>query len=850
MPARKKPRPDTLTAYRAKRSADRTTEPAGILPPTPSGRAGGRFIVHKHAARRLHYDLRLEMDGVLKSWAVPKGPSRNPADKRLAVHVEDHPLEYGDFEGVIPEGNYGAGAVIVWDRGTWVPLEDPEAGMAKGKLLFELRGYKLRGRWTLVKLKKGKNEWLFIKERDAEVRTNGDRFPEGSVFSGLGVEALRDGERPAQALRAELKKLGAPERAVPPEEVAPMLAESREEPFSRPGWLFEVKLDGYRLRGAREDGVARLLTRSGNDATATFPDVARAVAALPYDGLLLDGEVVVLDEQGRPSFQRLQGRAKLTGRIEVGRAVVEHPATFFAFDLLACEGFDLRALPLVTRKALLRKVLPEVGPLRYTDHFDEHGEALYDEAVKLGLEGIMAKQAESPYRSGRSGLWLKIRADRTGDFVVVGYTEPQGGRGGFGALHLADIVEGMLTYAGRVGSGFTARELDQVAAGLAQARRPDPPCGGPVPKGTQHYWVEPRLVVEVRFKERTGDGLLRHPVFVRFRDDKKPEECVRPGGGTPTAAEADNASEPASPERTQPERRAIVFSNLEKVFWPEDGYTKRDLIEYYRAIAPWMLPYLTERPLVLTRFPDGIHGKSFFQKDAPRYAQEFVRTVRIWSEDSQRNLEYFVCDDTDNLLYIANMAAILLHVWSSRVDTLERPDWCILDLDPKEAPFTDVVKVARLLKQLCDDIGLPLYVKTSGSTGLHALVPLGRQCTYEQSRTLGGLLARVAAAELPDIATITRQVQKRGGKVYIDYVQNGHGRLLVAPYTARALPGAPVSMPLEWREVTARLDIRKHTIKTARARMRSLKSDPLLPVLTEQPDLIGALEQLHARLGD
>ena len=856
MPARKKPPADALSAYRAKRSADRTPEPAGVLPPAAAGRTGGRFVVHKHAATRLHYDLRLEMDGVLKSWAVPKGPSRNPADKRLAVHVEDHPIEYGDFEGVIPEGNYGAGAVIVWDRGTWVPLEDPAAGMQKGKLLFDLRGYKLRGRWTLVKIKKGQKEWLLIKERDAEVRTPGDEFPEGSIYSGLGVEELRSGGSHAARIRAELKKLGALAQAVRAESVAPMLAETRERPFTRPGWVFEVKLDGYRFRAVREGGVARLLTRNGHDATPTFPDVARVVAALPYDGLILDGEVVVLDDAGRPSFSRLQTRAKLTRPLEIKRAVVEHPATFYAFDLIACEGFDLRPLPLIKRKAVLRKVLPAVGALRYSEHFEERGEELYEQAVRLGLEGIMAKQADAPYRSGRSNQWLKIRADRTDDFVVVGYSKPEGSRAGFGALHVANLVNGQLVYAGRVGSGFTARQLKDVARQLEDSRRKSPPCAGPVPKGQDHTWVDPRLVVEVRYKEWTAEGLLRHPVFIRFRDDKRPDECERSGEW---GVVRDGAGRDFVPSRDEPlptphvsdvPRPTPAFSNLDKVFWPEERYTKGDLIAYYRAIAPWMLPYLSERPLVLTRYPDGIGGKSFFQKDAPAYAQEFVRTVTIWSEDSQRDLDYFVCDDTAALLYIANMGAILLHVWSSRVETLETPDWCILDLDPKEAPFTDVVRVAKVAKALCDDIGLPAYAKTSGSTGLHVLIPLARQCTYEQSRTLAGLLARVVAAELPEIATITRQVQKRGGKVYLDYVQNGHGRLLVAPFSVRPLPGAPVSMPLEWREVTAKLDNRKFTIKNAAARMKNLGRDPLLGVMSEQPDLVGALERLHARLGE
>ena len=789
------------------------------------------------------------MEGVLKSWAVPKGPSKNPADKRLAVHVEDHPIEYGDFEGIIPEGNYGAGAVIVWDRGLWVPLEDPIEGLQKGKLLFELRGYKLRGIWTLVKIKKGVKEWLLIKERDPYVSTNGDEFPAGSVLSGLTVVELKDGVDKAAELRAEVKRLKAPPRVVKPEDVPPMLAETREEPFTRAGWVFEVKLDGYRMRVVRDGGRPRLITRNGNDYTAAFPELARAVSALPYDGLIMDGELVILDEAGRPSFQRLQNRARVSRAPDIRHAAVEHPGTVYVFDLIALEGYDLRPLPLVKRKALLEKLLPVAGPLRYSPHFATDGEALYDQAVGLGLEGIVAKQADSPYKSGRSDKWLKIRADKTGDFVVVGYTAPKGSRGGFGALHLGGYVDGRLVYIGRAGSGFNAKQLTEAYETLERLAVPKPLFEGPVPAEAESHWVQPELVAEVRYKEVTGDGLLRQPVFLRFRDDKRPEECNFEGRGRGEAGRGDDEPPVVTvPPSPFPLPQEVKFTNLSKVFWPDDGYTKGDLIEYYRAVSQWMLPYLAERPLVLTRYPDGINGKSFFQKDAPEYAQQFVRTITIWSEDSQRELDYFVCDTEASLLYIANMGAILLHIWSSQVATLETPDWCILDLDPKEAPFADVVTVAQAVKALCDDIGLPTGIKTSGSTGLHVLIPLGRQCTYAQSRTLGGLLARVIAAELPEIATVTRQVRKRGGKVYLDYVQNGHGRLLVAPFSARPLPGAPASTPLRWSEVTPQLDVRAFTIRSVPDRMRGLGTDPLLAVLGEKPELVDALQRLQAKL--
>jgi len=846
MGATRKPAADALSAYRAKRSADATPEPSGIVAAVPRG--GHLFVVHQHAARQLHFDLRLEMDGVLRSWAVPKGPSRNQADKRLAVMVEDHPLEYGDFEGIIPEGNYGAGAVIVWDRGMWVPVEDPHAGLEKGKLLFDLRGYKLKGRWTLVKIKKSHKDWLLIKERDAQMTTgDGTVFPAGSVLSGLPVEVLKARTDVAAPLRASLERLGAPRRKLRAKDVELMLAEPRDEPFSKPGWIFELKLDGFRMLASREGGEGKLTTRNGNDLSAAFPEVVRSLAALPYADLVMDGELVVYDDAGRPSFHRLGERARMSRATDVRRWSVEQPASLFLFDLVAAEGFDARGLPLVERKQLLRTVVPEVGPLRYLEHFETDGVAVYAQVTKLGLEGIVAKKADAPYRAGRSPAWLKVRAERTDDFVVVGFTRPKGSRVGFGALHLAmyDRPGGALVYAGRVGTGFDTGQLEEYAAALEGSRRPDPPCGGAVPAGREHVWVEPRLVAEVRFLEWSPDGLLRQPAFLRFRSDKQASECVRQGvgGGLSAVEEA-----PSLPPTTHHPPPAFTFTNLDKVFWPREGYTKADLIEFYRAIAPWLLPFLEDRPLVLTRYPDGIEGKSFFQKDAPAYAHDFVRTVRMWSAESQRELNYFVCDGEASLLYIANMAAIPLHVWGSRVATLEMPDWCILDLDPKDAPFEHVVTVARAIHAMCDEIALPCFVKTSGSTGLHVLVPLGRQCTFEQARTLGGLLARVVAAELPDIATITRQVSKRDGRVYLDYVQNGHGRLLAAPYSVRPVPGALVSAPLAWSEVGPKLSLAQFTIRTMPARMEKLRGDPLLPVLGLAPDLVAALGRLKERL--
>jgi bifunctional non-homologous end joining protein LigD len=838
-------KPDLLGPYRAKRSLQRTPEPAGSQPPSTEAMAGGLFVVHKHAARRLHYDLRLEMEGVLRSWAVPRGPSYNTTDKRLAVHVEDHPLEYGDFEGLIPEGNYGAGAVIVWDRGRWVPLEDPIEGLAKGKLLFELHGLKLHGRWTLVKIKKGTNEWLFIKERDAYASSEDAMPPEESVLSGLTVEDLKSGRTPADNLREELIRLGAPRREVRPDSVQLMLAESRERAFSGVGWLFELKLDGYRVLGAR-NGAARLLSRNQNDLSDCFPEVVRALRALPLDRVVLDGEVVALDEAGRPSFQRLQQRGQLRRPLDIRQAAVDIPVTFFAFDLLGFEDFDLRPLPLSTRKALLRKVVPSSGVIRYLDHFEEDGEVLYQQVQKLGLEGMVAKRSDSPYRAGRSANWLKIRTRRSDDFVVVGFTAPKGSRPGFGALYLGQYVDGALRFSGRAGTGFSDVQLKKIRAQLDDIRRDDPSCAGPLPLEKGATWVEPRLVCEVEYTEWTDEGLLRQPAFLRIRDDKRPEECVGTGAEWSQSGEVEESvtrSEATGPE-PRSENRSVPFSNLEKIFWPDDRYTKGDLIEYYRSISPWILPYLIDRPVVLTRYPDGIAGKSFFQKDAPGFVPQWIRTTRMWSEQAEREIDYFVCEDESSLLYLINLGTIPLHVWASRTTAIDRPDWCVLDLDPKDAPFSHVVRVAQATHDLCEEIGLPHMVKTSGSSGLHVLIPLGGQCNYEEARSLGELLARVITAELPDISTLTRQVSRRGGKVYIDYLQIGAGRLIVAPFSVRPLPGAPVSMPLRWSEVNPKLDIRSFTVKTALPRLRKLKRDPLRDVLELEPDLPGALERL------
>jgi bifunctional non-homologous end joining protein LigD len=856
--------PDHLSAYRAKRSSDTSPEPVGSVSPVP----GRLFVVHKHAARQLHFDLRLEMDGVLRSWAVPKGPSYDMNDKRLAVKVEDHPLEYGDFEGIIPEGNYGAGGVIVWDRGEWIALEDWREGLVKGKLLFEFRGYKLHGKWTLVKIKKSERDWLLIKERDAWMRSPGTDFPEESVLSGLTVEQVKEGRTPAVALRSALEATAALRQRVDPKSVTAMLAEPAEKAFTRDGWLFELKLDGYRLIASKAGSQVLLLTRNGNDYTAVFPEIARAVKALPFTDCIIDGEVVVFDDAGKPSFARLQLRGRLSNPLDIKRAAVELPAAFFVFDFIAFEDFDLRPLPLAQRKALLLANFPKLGALRVLDHIEREGEAMLTSVSAMGLEGIIAKRADSKYTGGRTDAWLKIKTERTGDFVIVGFTEGKGSRAYFGALQLADMVGGTLTYAGRAGTGFDDAHLGEIKALLDPLVRKDAPCMGPatepgaeprpsdtIPETTTTTWVEPRYVCEVRFAEWTPDGLLRHPAFLRMRADKEPRDCDRQGWavGTaplhaaPTGGASGHASELPAPPPTAPVEKTVAFSNLKKVYWPADGYTKGDMVEYYQAVSKWMLPYLRGRPLVLTRFPDGIDGKSFYQKDAPEFVPSWVRTIPIWSEDTQREIRYFVCDDVETLLYVANMGSIPMHIWASRVGSLEQPDWCVIDLDPKDAPFSDVIKTAIAVHELCDAIGWQAHVKTTGKTGLHILVPLAGLCTYAQSRSFGELIARIILRSLGDTVTITRQVMKRGVKVYLDYLQNRHGQTIVAPFSVRPLPGATVSMPLLWSEVNESLDPRDFTIRSAVERMEKLGEDPVRSVMDEVPDLATVLQRLSER---
>jgi bifunctional non-homologous end joining protein LigD len=852
------PKDPPLAAYRAKRSAGATPEPMASSP-GPAGRGPRVFVVHQHAATRLHWDLRLEIDGVLCSWAVPKAPSMDPDDKRLAVKVENHPLEYVHFEAVIPRGNYGAGPMIAWDRGLFRPLGDPAQGLRDGEIKFELYGYKLRGAFTLVHTGKGtrgrgsgrgSNDWLLIKKRDeaaAAFLAAGTPLPAVSILSGLTVEELAARAPRHQAVLAALAGAGLPKQTFAPGAIAPMLCETAERAFSSDDWLYELKYDGYRLMAYGGAGQAALRYRSGLDPTARYPELTSAIRALPIGELVLDGEVVMLDADGKPDFGKLGARAQLSRASEVQRAALAQPVVYVVFDLLAAGGYDLRARPLVERKALLRQLLPPIGPLRYADHVPGRGEALLEQVVARGLEGVVAKKASAPYRSKRSGDWLKMKRDPEADFAVCGFTPPKGSRTGLGALHLCVRQGDTWVWAGKVGSGFDDAELAALTTELSAKPRWKPSFPRPEGSGDAR-WVEPELVVQVRYREWPEGSSLRFPVFERLRRDKSAETCAMPVRRT---GEHQEPAPGAALELVdEPPAREVRLTNPNKVFWPEEGITKGELVAYYRAIAPHLLPYLKDRPSVLTRYPDGITGEMFYQKDMPDWAPPWLRTTALWSEHSQREIHYLLIDDADGLAFVANLGSIPIHVWASRVADLERPDWTIVDLDPKGAPREHVVPLALAIHRLCDAVGLPNYVKTSGQSGLHVLIPLGGQVTFEQARTLAYLIGLVIEREHGAIATTARNPAARGGRVYLDWGQNAHGQLLVAPYSVRPVAGAPVSMPLVWDEVVPDLDPKQFHLKNALDRIAAWPGDPLLPVLAERPDLRAALTALEQHVKD
>ena len=867
-----------LERYREMRDFSRTPEPAGGEAAGSAGRsaAGRSFVVQKHAASHLHYDFRLELGGTLKSWAVPKGPSLDPEDKRLAMEVEDHPVEYGGFEGAIPKGQYGGGTVVLWDRGWWEPVTkdgkkpDPAKDLANGKLHFLLHGEKLAGEWLLVRTRRGrgdKQQWLLRKLEDGHARPVDDydvleERPE-SVVSGLTVEEMaaspprvwQSDRRPQ--LVEEIEELAGAKKAKLPRFVAPQLATAVDEPPPGEGWVHELKLDGYRILCRIEGGEARLVSRNDKDWTERFAAVASEAPFLPVESALLDGEVVWLAADGRSDFQALQSSLETSTE---GKA----PIYYVAFDLLHLDGFDLTRVPLLERKRLLRRLLDpapaDVTRIRYGDHVEGEGDAVYRHACDLELEGVIAKRADGRYRSGRSRDWLKVKCIGRQELVIVGWTDPSGSRTGFGSLLLAfHDDDGALTYAGKVGTGFDRRSLEDLRDRLDRlARKTSPLDAGldRVEKGV--HWVNPRLVAEIAFTEWTRDGALRHPSFQGLREDKAPEDVGRErakpveavvedakgakgskGKGGATVAKTASTTKKAkkspktSAKETPGEVAGVRVTSLDRELYPKSSagpaVTKGDLIDYYHRVADWMLPHVAERPLTLLRCPGGIEAESqkcFYQRHLGEGPPADLHGVDFEEESGDVEIYLYVRDPA-GLVSLAQMGVLEIHPWGARNDRLERPDRLIFDLDPDPSVgWKEVVASAHDLRELLAGLGLESWVRTTGGKGVHVVVPIRRDLSFDRAKELTRGIAELMAEREPDRYTTNIRKAKRQGRIFVDYLRNAQTATAIGSYSTRARPGAPVATPLRWNELTPDLDPQTLNLRTVPERLEMLTEDP------------------------
>ncbi|MYZ48281.1 DNA ligase D [Propylenella binzhouense] len=795
--------PDSLKEYKRKRDFSRTAEPEGRV---ATGR-GFSFVVQKHAARRLHYDFRLELDGVLKSWAVTKGPSLDPGEKRLAVRTEDHPLDYGGFEGTIPKGEYGGGTVMLWDRGTWEPLHDPREGLAEGKLHFVLHGERLKGGWALVRLRPRSGEkrenWLLIKERDETADEVDPLLAQNvtSVATGRSMEEIatgnsavwrsnrpKDGDdpdapRPKPRRATKSAKAGAASGL--PDFRPPQLATLVAVPPDGRDWVHELKYDGYRVLVAADGTEVRCYTRNGLDWTARFRPVADAFARLGLGGALIDGEVAAFAPDGRTDFSTLQAALK-EGR----------PIAFFAFDLLVEAGEDIAALPLTERKERLRALLaglPADVPIHYSEHIRGEGQAVLGRICAAGHEGIVSKRADAPYRGERTRSWLKTKCTRRQEFVIGGWT-PSDKRRGFRSLLVGTWKDGRLVYAGRVGTGFDGDDLEMLAARFERLGRKDPPFAE-VPREVRRKarWVEPELVAEIAFTEFTSDGILRHPSFQGLREDKPARE-VR----LETPADA-----PARPggEGEDTERAGIRITSPNKVLFPGQGVTKADLLDYYEAVGEAMLRYVGGRPLSLVRCPQGRGRKCFFQKHDTGGFPDAMRRVMI-TENSGETEQYFYVDDLAGLVAGVQMGVLEFHLWGSRIDAIEKPERLVFDLDPDEGlGFADVRRAAFDLRDRLDAIGLATYPMLTGGKGVHVIAPLVRRAGWVETKAFCKRIAEAMAEEEPGRFVAIMSKARRKGRIFVDYLRNERGSTAIGPYSTRAREGAPVAAPVTWDEL-------------------------------------------------
>ncbi len=836
----------SLKEYARKRDFEQTPEPSPVEAEPPEGLP--HFYVQRHDASRLHYDFRLEIDGTLKSWAVPKGPTLDPAPKRLAAMVEDHPLEYGEFEGNIPKGQYGGGSVMLWDRGTFELLGDVDAlqQIARGDLKFRLHGEKLNGEFAIVLMKgRGKgNEWLLLKKRDQFAKPGWD-----VEEHGFSVKTGRTQEEIAKDLPA--KKVAPPPRATParstrkktsnfpplPTEVAPMMASIAEHPPRGAGWMFEIKWDGVRGLCCIENGELRILSRNGNRCERQYPELSVLPHYVKAEQAILDGEIAVLDERGVSSFPLIQPRIMNQDANSVAHMARKTPVHLFLFDLLWLDGEDWRGRPLAERKEKLAEIVKPHPLIKVSDAFQGSGEEILEAARQYGLEGVVAKRMDSPYEPKRSRDWIKIKLVNEQDFAICGFLKKK--REHFGSLILGHYEEGQLRHAGQVGTGFDARMIEQLYRRLEPLVVEKCPFAKEPKIPGEVVWARPELVANIKFLCWTKDHILRAPVFLGLREDVELRDLGAPEAETPV---------PLATDRTEVlvdvDGRRLKFTNLNKVLFPKDGYTKRDLVGYYDSVSSWLLPHLKDRPLSLKRYPNGIHEQYFFQKDSPASFPDWLRFETL------EDIRYVLAEDRAALLYLANLACIDHNPFMSRVGSIENPDWILIDLDPQECSFDRIVEAALLVRQKLDILELVGYPKTTGGDGLHIYVPVEPHYSYEETKSFAEVIARTLAGEHPDLFTTPRSVAKRQkNRVYFDYLQNGAGKTIAAPYVVRAHDGAPVATPLKWDEVKLGLYPSQFTIRNAPQRFEAL-GDLFAGVLRKPQSLlqaVGLLEKLVTR---
>jgi len=809
-----------LKEYNKKRNFKNTPEPGGKMEKSQLN----RFVVQRHDASHLHYDLRLEMEGVLKSWAVPKGPSMNPDDKRLAVETEDHPVKYLHFQGTIPQGNYGAGTMSIWDEGTYLSKTDVLKDYKSGKLTISFSGKKLKGLFALVKTNyQGKqNQWLLIKKTDSF-----------AVEQDYDAEIYREGihQKTAKTKSSKTKSLIGTT-------IKPMLASPGAEVFNDPDWIYELKYDGYRAIAEVHEGKVSLYSRNGINLNEKFSPIVKALKDVEHE-VILDGEVVFVNSKGIPQFQALQNypEKKDKGTLQ-----------YMVFDLLYLNNHNTVDLPLLDRKSLLKDLLKDTNTILYSDHIEGMGKTLFDRALNLGMEGIIAKKANSTYEMGyRSNEWLKLKSSSSSEALICGYTESDKTSRAFGSLILGMMEEDQLVYVGNCGSGFSQKTLKSLAKTFEPLIVKNHPFEkSPNLKARKAIWMKPILVCEVEFSEWTNDHRMRHPVFKGLREDKEIPDTI-PKEVSEEAKTSKNTKKPKESKKSKQSNSSninsleingidVPISNPEKVYWPDSGYMKYDLIDYYIKVGEWMMPYLVDRPQNLHRHPNGIKKPGFYQKDN-EHLPDWVETAKLKSKSADKTIEYLVCQNEATLVYMANLGCIEINPWHSRIGQLHYPDYTVIDLDPSgKNTFKDVLETARVAKTILDKAKMTAFCKTSGSSGLHIYIPLGAKYSYKEAVNFTKLICVYIQEQLPKLTTLERSLKKRGPKIYLDYLQNRKGQTIVAPYSARPKPGATVSAPVTWKEVEKGFEITDFNIKNIPKRLKS-KGDLFKDVLTHSLDM-------------